>query len=417
MASISTYTDGVSGGTVPILGYLTFYTVTGERVPHASAVANLSDGTYKHIGAEFPQKAPKDADVFKRIASNAKRTKVPTDNSDVTRNVLVRNVGTSNNTTTKRIVVEDVGKSKKALAYEQHFDVEFNHTSGLVVKRDLTPILLAEQKVPALSLASQDRHDLAEQVADEIINDYMAWRGCLNSYAIREWLRSELQGVYATSIKRGVYFISADNEPTLDELTRFVNLLPGGSMFHTIPLPDNAKQRKMLEDAYELEAQEEIDNLMSDVVEIVSGGVNFTEKGRQAKIAAAAALNQKMTEYQELLDSKMGLASARLDLLNEIMDEFMEVEPSKRTKKADGDSEPVSEQPEATEQVESEPEGDEIDVMLADLDDLPDDLPDYDDQGDLRSHYDGSRMTDTTNFVIPKTWNPSGFNKLTDPRE
>lgn len=367
MASIAQYTDGVTGGSVQLLGYLSMYTISGERVQHSTAVQTLKDGSYKHIGGAFPANAPKDVDVFKRIASNAKRSKVPTDNDDITRNVLVRNVGTSNNTTTKRIVVEDVGKAKKALAYGQHFDVEFNHTSGLVVKRDLTPILLADrQPLTHLSAVQQERHDLAEEVVDEIISDYNAWRGCLNSYAVREWLRAELQRLMATSVKRGVYFVSADQREALDELVRFVNLLPGKSMFHLIPLVDNAKQREMIEAAYETETQTEIDDLMAEIAQTVDSGAKVTKKGREAKVKAVAALNQKMVEYQELLSSTLDTASARLDLLNEIMDEFLEVE-TKGSK-----TEPETPTPEPVDEPEDD-EADDLADMLADLDDLPDD--------------------------------------------
>lgn len=363
MASIAQYTDGVTGGSVQLLGYLSMYTITGERVPHSTAVASLKDGSYKHIGASFPTTAPKDVDVFKRIASSAKRTNVPTDNPDVSKNVLIRNVGTSNGVTTKRIVVEDVGKAKKVLGFEQHFDVEFNHTSGLVVKRDLTPVLLQNTGAATLTPAEQENHDLALEVADEIISDYNAWRGCLNSYAIREWLRAELQALRATSVKRGVYFVSADQRDALDELVRFVNLLPGQSMFHLIPLVDNAKQREMIKAAYETETQTEIDDLMAELAQTVDSGAKVTEKGRKAKVEAVAALNQKMVEYQDLLSSTLDTASARLDLLNEIMDEFLEVDVK------------GSKKPEPTPEPDPEPEsdGDDLADLLADLDDLPGD--------------------------------------------
>src|SRR5690606_30708430 len=133
-----------------------------------------------------------------------------------------------------------------------HFDVAFNETSGQVFKRDLgTP-------GPA--------HTLAEEVADEIISEYYSWRGCLNSYAIREWIRAELNDVNATTIKRGVYFISPMHQAVIDQLTAFVRDLPGSSMFHTIPLPDTTAQREMLEAAYAEEATSEIDDLLQEMV-------------------------------------------------------------------------------------------------------------------------------------------------------
>lgn len=307
MANISQYKSGVTGGSVPILGYLVFYTVTGERVPHAEAVKALANDGYTHIGKDFPPAPPKDVDVFKRIASQAKRSRVETDKDDVFKNVLIRDVGSMNNTVTKRIVVEYVTRKNKKLDFVQPKDVEFNQNSGVVVDRD-------RPGVPS--------EDIADDIAAWIKSEYYAWRGCLNSYAVREWIRAEIRRLNASVIKKGVYFVSADREDALLELTRFVGNLPGDSMFHTLPLVDNTKQRDMLKVAYESEAQKEIDELMADIGDAIATGRKTTTKGYETKLRSYVHLTQKMQDYKALLNDNLSLASARMDLLDEMMDEF-----------------------------------------------------------------------------------------------
>lgn len=343
-SNLQWYKDATSGGAVKILGHLVFYTVTGERVPHAQAVQSLRQIPQSKIGSAFPQNAPKDVDVFRRVSSSVKRSKVPTSDPNIVQNVLIRNVGTANGITTKRVVVEDVSSGSKVLDFSQEIDLEFNGVSGLA------------QWQPR----GASSNALAVEVAEEVLNEYYSWRGCLNSYAVREWIRAELVLMGATAIKRGVYFVSAAHTEALDQMTSFVAGLPGNSMFHTLPLVDNETQRRMLEAAYEEEAQTEMDNLMVEINTIVSKKKNISQKGRDAKVREAARLVKKMEEYKGLLNTTLAQAQARSDLLQEIMDDFLEV-PSKRD--VDVDEDDQSDEPD-------EPDTDEPERPKDDLDEL-----------------------------------------------
>src|SRR5688572_18435749 len=77
-------------GDTPWLGQIVTYSVSETSMPHAILEARLrAVGLEDHL-----PKRPHDADVFRRVCTNAQRQNVPTGSPDVFVNILVRNVGT-----------------------------------------------------------------------------------------------------------------------------------------------------------------------------------------------------------------------------------------------------------------------------------------------------------------------------------
>jgi hypothetical protein len=135
----------------------------------------------KAIGLEqFTPRAPKDEDVFRRVASGHARKRVPTATAGIFENYLIRDVSRGGGRCTKQIVVEVVDGTNKRLDYAPVVQLDFD--GGLVSHHRILPT------------GSRVDSTQAENLAELIAADYAAERGQLNSYAVREMLRRVLDG-------------------------------------------------------------------------------------------------------------------------------------------------------------------------------------------------------------------------------
>lgn len=320
MTTLPQYSAGAEG--LPILGHLVFYSVSEEPVPHSNLMALV--GQTQHILGRLPTSPPRDEDVFKRIASKAGLKKVPDPSDDTkSRNVLVRNVPQLV-TPTRRIVVEEIVReagTTRRLDYTQPTEV-FLLQAG-VQFRDYDVNAPAEAK------------ELGDKVAQAIASDFASQRGCLDSNAIRHWIRQELSALHAIAIRRGIYFVPQKGEDALAEIDSILDQLPGSTTFHTLPLVDNAKQREMLENALVNDVEEAVEDMIGDVLEVAQKKRKLSDRGFKARVEEYAIITGKMETYKELLSKTLAETNARIALLDEAMDKLFAKAEADRGVKSD----------------------------------------------------------------------------------
>jgi hypothetical protein len=151
-----------------LLGFLVWYSVSNVRMPHTSAVRALVQAG---IDTNLPL-PPRDDDVFRRVCTSAGKRKVPTADEGIYENYLVRDLNADNEKVYRRVVCEKVDAKGKRLGYEQLYDITFNKETSAITRRKLGPTSV-----------------MAEQIVDTIQQQFLAERGSLSSYAIREWIR------------------------------------------------------------------------------------------------------------------------------------------------------------------------------------------------------------------------------------
>lgn len=300
MSTISEYSDRVSDSEMPLLGSLLWYTVSDVMIAHDDVVrAMVKSG----IATRLPS-PPRDADVFERVSKAAEQRKVPTASPGIFENYLVRNVGRDDEKITRRIVVEQVDPAGRRLNYEQVADVEFHRNTSVV---DFT------------YSTNTGRPEVTDMLVN-IVKEYQAWRGHLNSYAVREWIRKFTLGLGATSVRPGVYFVMQDRMEEVEKLDTFVNSLPGGCAMHHLPLIDDTRQREMLRQAFETETNAEIDTMLSDMQDVFD---KAQERGDSYKITESryldylnrySELTEKAEEYEGLLESSLQTTHSRLKM-------------------------------------------------------------------------------------------------------
>lgn len=285
-----------------LLGQLLWYSMSEVRVPHADAVAII---TGEGIG-NVPNK-PRDADVFKRIASKVTRTKVPTNDEDIFENYRWVEFKDENEIS-RRLIRETVDNNGRKLSVDERLDVTFNRGTSKIT---IDPIA-----------ADVSGYDIS--LADEISSGFDTWRGCLNAYALREWMRAHIYSrCLATKVKPGggVYFVQqafVDNVEALERigvaLQAYLVEAHGEVEFHSLPLLDDRKQREMVQKYFEAETVDAVDAMMAEITKISKSTRKISSDKYAELLTQYQDLASKTKEYEDLLESKLASTTTRLDL-------------------------------------------------------------------------------------------------------
>lgn len=295
MTSLPEYEDQIKSDTIPKLGNLVWYSISGVKIKHED-LKDITKGTFLE-GTE-PAK-PKDPDTFRRICSNAERKKVETGDPKIFKNVMVRTASAPNDDLiVRRIVIETVTPDDKRLDYFQTMDVEFN------------------RKTSSVNINVKVWDPIGQETADHIKAEFESWKGHLNSYAVREWVRGAIVQMRATHVKPtgGIYFVAEEHEGSLEELESMVDKL-GTSSVHYLPLVDTGKQREMLKAAFEAESIGEIDELLAEIGAVLGDpDKKITEKNYERLMSRFDNLGDKLDDYDNLLKSNLSGVSTRLSV-------------------------------------------------------------------------------------------------------
>lgn len=243
------------------------------------------------VGLEgFMPKAPADHDIFRRVCTAQERKKVATDEPGVYENYLVRNVSRKLKRIVRQIVVERRNENNEQLGYEPKVHIEYDGAG----------------RVKFHTLA--DDPGQALEVAEAIEADFYAERNVFNSYILRELIRKVLEQSRATSVRRGVYFVMAENAGRMNSLEVLQGTLP--IEIHSLPLLDSKKQREMLKKAFEAETVGEIDKIMAEM----DAMAEITPDRYATVLTQMKELKAKTKQYSGLLEDALGEADFRLNI-------------------------------------------------------------------------------------------------------
>lgn len=269
---------------------------------------------YKHVvgalhSAGFTRKAPtepNDRNVFLRVTKSVERTLQHDLDPDKRERWMVRDVSMSDESTvTRRLVMELCDPALKVLDWYEIVDFVYDRTTKKITFQ-------------WIGLHDAQSDPTAQQIIGEVQTEYAKWRGKLNAYSIREWLRKTLLDMKAVPAKAsgGIYFLEEENADQIEALETFVaTMIPNGGQCHSLEVPDNDKQREMVRKAIENETVGAIEAKMVEIDKIRQAGKLTPDKYMEL-MADVEAIKSKMKAYEKLLESNMDDITSRLDLLN-----------------------------------------------------------------------------------------------------
>lgn len=298
-ATLRKYRETIDQETV--LGRLWWYSLSELIIAHDKVRDALAACGLAHL---TPQ-VPKDTDVFKRVSTNAKRTRVPTNKAGVVKNYLIRDVSDEDGVLLRRVVVETKNAAGKRLSYDPAVDVTFDKEQGTI----------KFERISDLQRVNND--SMLTEITDQILESYDRERGSLNNYAIRELIRKVLTRSGATCVREsgGVYFLLEDRCETMDALEPFFDIFdPEVVNVHSLPVPDNEKQRGMVRRAFEAESAGRLDILMGEIAEVRRDGKPISQERYERLMTEYQDLVTKTATYGKVLEHSLGNVETRLQL-------------------------------------------------------------------------------------------------------
>jgi uncharacterized protein DUF6744 len=277
----------------PVLGQLVLYSVHGARLPHAEGKALYEALSMKDVAAPLPP-VPKDIDTFATVCSDNSRLDLASTWASRTVTYLIRPI-----TPNVRGVVREVKDLQgETLALDQVGELRFQ-----------------DGKVSAVWWDNDDGSALTTQ----IITQYERWRGCLNSYKLREWLRSSLLMHQATAVRDGLYFLMQSETPALAQIEQFARKVPGRMIVRTLPLIDDENQRAMVEEAFTDEAIGSLEQLLTEVGTLVNSKTEITARRFDALRGRYQDVASKIEVYTKVLDRHLMGSGLRIEMLEDAL--------------------------------------------------------------------------------------------------
>lgn len=281
------------------LGLVTVFSVSKVDVPHHELEAHLT-----RVGlAEYVPGRPADADVFRRTSKRLQRNRQATGDAGVSVNVMVRDVADDEDQIVRRLVCELVDRGNRTLGYSEVYDLVFTKPSRKHSRSSNLDVRRIGESV----------HPAADEVATEIVSEYNRLVGTVDDGAIRNVISRALDGAHAVSLRPGggCYFADRSEAKVIAGLEDFASHIPG-TMVHSIPLPDDLKQRANLIDAVEDQSKTDIEREMVEIRELLTKGEPVSGRILATHAARYRSLEQRATRYAGLLETALGSTNMAL---------------------------------------------------------------------------------------------------------
>lgn len=295
--ALESYADTLRADPDRWLGLLVAYSVEETTVRHVDLVNYLD----RHGLGEFAPRRPADVDVFRRASTGAQRKRQPTADPDVYVNILVRDVSSDDDQVLRRLVVETVDGKGRRLDYTPVYDLIFTKATSYL---DIKAI-------------GRTAFSAADEVQAEIARSFKTLLGTVDGAAVRSLINRVLDDSQATSLRKGggVYFVAPEKAKVVEGLEQLATLIAGTTV-HTVPLPNDDKQRAQVQAAFEDEAKEEMERAQAEIAKLLASG----EKISGEKLAAVArryrVLKEKAEAYAATLRVNLTQTTAGLTVLD-----------------------------------------------------------------------------------------------------
>jgi len=286
---ISSYTQNVLEGNTPILGWLSWHSVGAAAMPQVDFYNDLAEQYDAPIEKAGP---PKPVNIFRRAANDAKMLKQPLGDSTYV-NYTFRNSGHDEHAVYRNLIEEIVDGDENSLSFREIERAAFGRESHRIA---WTP------------LGHPSDTEAATIVRNRLTRYYDAHVGLLTPILVREAARRALENTLeGVSVRPsgGIYFLPVEKHEELQALQQMYAELPNSSIF-IMPVVDDATQREMVREAFEVENRDEAEGLLAEVLDI-------QESKKKLTASQFAALQERYAGLSGRLDTYRGFLKEGLD--------------------------------------------------------------------------------------------------------
>lgn len=340
-----------------LLGWVAWYGISNPEVRYNALKKRVIELGLDVSALPAPLRA---GDSFKRACRYAEQKKVPY--GDVFTNIMIRAVTQDNETVERHLVVEIVDADDKRLEYEpaarlildkyvytlswtannKPMEATFAHKQSAVElrtkiekTRGFDPktgnLRLSMNEEPSLIIerfpwsTQPGNIRLVQRAVKNFESEYRKARTYLDSQTIRQMVRRQLDLMHSFLLRRNgsVYFIPGDEEARAVALCELLGWISPDSGFHILPLIDTAKQREMIQAAFEDEVHESAQAILHTLSEALLNEQPVTSAAWIDFMNKKEELQAMAVEYSDLIDREFIKAGTELSLLDDTMTELL----------------------------------------------------------------------------------------------
>ncbi len=276
-----------------ILGRIAIASQRDVSIRHTEVEVILA----RHGLAEFAPGAPSDADLYRRLTSAAKTSRVPLGDG-LFGNVLLRQVHDGPVEIVRRVVIEVVDGANQRLEHAQILDVCFVKDQAQVIRRQAEGYWNASEQV----------RNLATSTAASIIGQYSAQRGHVNGDALRSVSKRVIDSCHAISLRStgSVYFIPRAHTEPLKRLEAAARELPGCQV-DTLALLEEGEghQRDLVRNAAEADLSAQCRRLLEEIGSLTADNTELSNRRKASLSAEFRQLSARIAAHEELLASTL----------------------------------------------------------------------------------------------------------------
>ncbi len=339
-----------------LLGWVAWYGISDPEVQYDALKKRVIDLGLDVSALPAPLRP---GDSFKRACRYAEQKKVPY--GDVFTNIMIRSVAQDNETVERHLVVEIVDANDKRLEYEpaarlildkyeytlswtaknnRAMEETFTHKQSAIELRTKIEeklgdakgsLRLSQTEIPSLIIErfpwslEKKNVDLVNSALEIFEDEYEKARTFLDAQTIRQMVRRQLDLMRAFLLRKNgsVYFIPGDQETQAIALCDLLDWISADSGFHILPLIDTAKQREMIQAAFEDEVHDSAQTMLNVLAEALHNEEAVTSAAWVDFMSKKDALQARAVEYSDLIDREFIKAGTELSLLDDMMTEIL----------------------------------------------------------------------------------------------
>ncbi len=235
--------------------------------------------------------------------------------------ILLRDVSHNKETIERQITREEVDANGKKLSYDKVGQVVF-YKAGHQVKITLLPDQLHPDEAKKLS-----------EFTASIEAEHTLLCNYFTSDPVRAMVRNYTLSLNAITVKQSVYFAHQDRLAEVEKMEQLIARIPGNSVYHSLPLIDDLKQRSMLTDAFETQVEAEIQDLLEQIKEI-NTRTEVKPREYERVLTAYTSAMARSEEHTNKLGLSQERAAVALEMaMDAVMDLGNRVSPVKSSQK------------------------------------------------------------------------------------
>jgi hypothetical protein len=168
------------------------------------------------------------------------------------------------------------------------------------------------------ALGPQERPAL-QQVIDKITAEYERFVNFVDEMKMRQVVRNYLVFLNGLKIKDGFYFVHQNRHEDLVKLATLVERMGGGSTLFTMPLVDLGETRKMVIEAYQVEAEEALNDVVKKIAHVRETRKNITPDAYAKLKREYETAVQRSKEYGRTLKVRQTTTGAAQELAQQAL--------------------------------------------------------------------------------------------------